>query len=102
MKNYKFKHLDIDGENEYKVFFEVTTNYVSKEECELEIDGEIYLEDHNGEEIEFKSLTKEDQESLLEAIENWIDCEQLENGYNYYQDDIDSMADYYYDSMGDR
>lgn len=98
--DYKFKHLDIDGENEYKVFFEVATNYVSKDECILEVDGDIILEDHNGQEVEFKDLTQVEQDTIQLAIEGWIYREQMENGYNYYQDSIDGLSDYYYD--GDR
>jgi hypothetical protein len=100
MKNYKFKYADQDGENEYKVFFDVATNHVNKEECSLEIDGEIYLENYDGEEIEFKTLSKTDQSEILELVESWIEREQMENGCNYYQDSVDGLSDYYYD--GDR
>ena len=102
MKNYKFKYLDQDGDNEYKVFFDVSTEYVDLHECSLEVDGEIYLEDHNGNEVNFKDLSKIDQDEILDQVEAWLDSEQMENGYNYYQDDIDAMADYFYDGLEDR
>jgi hypothetical protein len=99
MRNYKFKHLDLDGENEYKVNFEVSAS-VSKDETLLELDGEIYIEDHNGDEVDFKSLSKLDQESLIEAVDSWLEVELMENAYNYQQDAMDGLSDYFYD--GDR
>lgn len=100
--DFKFKYIDIEGDNEYKVYFDVCCTTANEDECLLELDGDILLEDHNGNNIEYSSLSTDDRAAIDQKIEDWLDSEQFENGYNYYLDKIESMSDYYYETMGDR
>lgn len=94
---YKFKFKD-----EYKVFFDVACSYASEDECILEVDGSIYIEDFNGNEVDVRSLSKKDRETITQLVEDWLDTEQLENGDSYYRDYSEGMADYYNDILNDR
>lgn len=88
---YKFKYTDESNENDYKVFFEVLTEELLHETI-VELDGEIYLESHNGDEVEFRSLSENDKSAIIEQVEAWIDRERYEGGYTVDRY-IDSMAE---------
>jgi hypothetical protein len=94
--DYKFKYTDDSGENEYKVFFE-TISIDLEDETNQELDGPIYLEDHNGDEVDFINLFEYDKNAILEQVDAWIERSKYEGEYNHhnYMDEISDHYDAY-------
>ena len=87
------------GDDVYKIFFDVHCSYASEDECIIDVDGELLLEDGLGSLHETNVLSPVDLKRLNTEVDNWLDNEQQTNGDMYYQDYLERAGDRMYDEM---
>lgn len=90
-KDFKFTHEIRDGVI-VNVFFDAEVEMVNKKECALALDVDS-LELLGEGDVRLVGITRDEFKALKVKIDQWLTDEAEENGWQFYEDYLDSRGD---------